>query len=249
MIEFLQLFEMAAPNEALKSKTFYHGCAHEDKAMSILQSGRIEAPDLSDRPDSHLRPMEGKSYLTMSLPEAITYAMGGVFPNGMPQQFIDEWGQYGYVFEIDGSQLTDVLPDEDKVGELAMHALRIARGMDTLQDIKKYYKDAVDLPWLADLVDRYMEWYPHHQFTEVYEDMDENEFEETMYMDDAIMSGEYAAWAWAGKLLMHEMTDEQHLELIQFSDNVAHQGGVSFSKAWKLDKALPNAWKSAEQVA
>lgn len=54
----------------------------------------------------------------------------------------------------------------------------------------------------------------------------------------AVEGGEYAYFASVGKQLLRKMTDEQKLDIMALSKNLAVRGGTKFIRAWRLDKAL-----------
>lgn len=125
----------AAPaSDTMKGQIYYHGTGSEAAAQAILQSG-IQPRDIT-MPDkaksrAQLAPVPDRVYLTTSMGYASLYAMGGqMFGAGLHDQTqtnytAAQWlknntkeGDYGYIFEIHGRQLTgDVVPDEDSIGE------------------------------------------------------------------------------------------------------------------------------------
>lgn len=126
MITFKQfLSEMAAPRDADRAKVYYHGTRSEAAAKSILSKG-IDPGDIA-APEKHkvtkgpnLVPVKGKVYITPSLQYAQIYAIGGDMAG-------HDWKpdeDFGYVFEIKGSDLRDIQPDEDSVGEYICNAAR-----------------------------------------------------------------------------------------------------------------------------
>jgi hypothetical protein len=111
------LSEMAPPLDQMKSAVWYHGTPKESNANAIWDEGI--KPDLK-KGRSIATPIAGRTYATSNLHYAIIYALGGDFAgSNVPEEFWKD-NRYGYVFMISGSQLTDVQPDEDQVGE-AVH--------------------------------------------------------------------------------------------------------------------------------
>ena len=128
MITFKEfLDEMAAPTASIMKKVYYHGTAFEKAGLAILKRG-IEPGDLAT-PEKYtgmknLVPVSGKVYITPSLHYAQIYAIGGDFAG--EEEPIELNGQeFGYLFSINGSDLVDVQPDEDSVGEMVMKELNI----------------------------------------------------------------------------------------------------------------------------
>lgn len=133
MWNFRSFIEMAAPRSVDFQKTYYHGTDSEEAAKAILQNG-IQPPDLSIRKNSMLRPIQGKVYLTPNIQYAIIYGLGGdMAGSDYPERYWHSKSQYGYVFQISGSELKDIYPDEDSIGEF------VGKG---------------NIPWLTDLAAR-----------------------------------------------------------------------------------------------
>ena len=218
------LIEMAAPRRVDLNTTYYHGTPKTENAMSIMANG-IKPPDLSAH-EGYLRPVEGKVYITPEIRYAQMYALGGDLAGTETSRDIEKYGQYGYVFVIDGQQLKDIQPDEDSVGEMI-------------------YNEEYD--WLNDLAEEYLKY-------EDYNDYGMDLGYRSLY--HAIMGGEYDAWAAGGKILLDVMDNEQMLELIDDGAHIAHAGTLIPKQAWKFDrnktinlaKDGSNFFKLAEQI-
>jgi hypothetical protein len=116
--------EMAAPTAELIKKVFYHGTSSEAAALGILKSG-IEPGDLAE-PEKYkglksLVPVPGKVYITPDLRYAQMYAIGGDYAG---RELDLDGPDFGYLFAIKGSDLVDVQPDEDSVGEMVWREFR-----------------------------------------------------------------------------------------------------------------------------
>jgi len=106
--------EMAAPLEKHLAGVYYHGTSKAAQGESIFKSG-IQPPDLTFKPKTHLTPVPGKVYITPELRYAVIYCLGGdMAGHNIPET----WDKVGYLFEIPGSALHDIQPDEDSIGEL-----------------------------------------------------------------------------------------------------------------------------------
>ena len=116
-MQFIKWLEMAIPREIDKSKVYFHGTPTKVGAQGILKNG-IQPPDLTPTPNKLMRPIPGQVYITRDLKTAIIYALGGDIFGSEPSPGMLKEGEYGYVFEIPGSKLTDIQPDEDSVGEM-----------------------------------------------------------------------------------------------------------------------------------
>tara|TARA_B100002019_G_scaffold247516_1_gene225953 strand:+ start:362 stop:1054 length:693 start_codon:yes stop_codon:yes gene_type:complete len=198
------LVEMAAPRPIDLDAVYYHGTPTKANAEDIMING-IKAPDLSSR-EGYLRPVEGKVYLTRDLAYAQIYALGGdLAGKNVPDSF-KGYGQYGYVFVVDGKQLKDIQPDEDSVGELV-------------------YNEEID--WLDELAKDILKY-------EEYDDFGQDLGYRNLY--DAIIGGEYDAWAAGGKILLDEMSDDQKLNLLDYGAHVAHTGNLIPKETWRIER-------------
>jgi hypothetical protein len=114
------LDEMAAVPADYYHKTFYHGTCIEASAKSILNSGIEPQKVTTNR--GKLTPIRDMVYLTWDLSYAIIYTIGGDIAGTKSLDIIDSFikqeGRYGYLFVIEGSQLNDIQPDEDSIGEM-----------------------------------------------------------------------------------------------------------------------------------
>ena len=218
------LIEMAAPRPIDLDAVYYHGTPTRANAEDIMING-IKAPDLTNR-EGYLRPVEGKVYITPEIRYAQIYALGGDLAGTETSRDIERYGQYGYVFVIDGQQLKDIQPDEDTVGEMI-------------------YNEEYD--WLNDLAEEYLKY-------EDYNDYGMDLGYRSLY--HAIMGGEYDAWAAGGKILLDVMDNEQMLELIDDGAHIAHAGTLIPKQAWRFDRTKTinlakdgsNFFKLAEQI-
>ena len=113
------LNEMAKPTEDFSSRTFYHGTTKIENAIEIFKNG-IVAREIAN-PKRFLAPVQGKVYITEDPMYAGIYAIGG---NMFGHDLKDPHPRYGYLFTIDGSQLSDIQPDEDSIGEMIHDLLR-----------------------------------------------------------------------------------------------------------------------------
>jgi hypothetical protein len=184
----------------------YYHGTPKEENAKSIMTNGINTPDLSTR-SGPLKPVEGKVYITPKISYASIYAIGGDMAGSeVPDWMFKDYGRYGYVFVINGQQLKDIQPDEDSVGEM------ISNGEEG---------------WLADLARDALE----------YEDYDD-EGQDLGYNDlyDAVMGGEYDAWASAGKIVLDSMRDGQKLELIDLGAHVAHTGNLAPKEVWRFDR-------------
>jgi hypothetical protein len=78
---------------------------------------------------------------------------------------------------------------------------------------------------------------------EEYNDTYEDDRGNIVSLLDAVMDGEYEAWATAGKLLLPFLTDDQKLELIDMGCHIAHGGALIPDEIWKFNKRLSQELK------
>ena len=95
--------------------TFYHGTSSEQAAKGISQTG-IKGQVIQGK--KQMSPVAGRVYLSHDIAYSLIYAIGANMAGSeMPEQFIGE-SRYGYVFVVPGTELSDIQPDEDEIGEL-----------------------------------------------------------------------------------------------------------------------------------
>tara|TARA_B100000242_G_scaffold287853_1_gene255288 strand:- start:155 stop:835 length:681 start_codon:yes stop_codon:yes gene_type:complete len=187
-----------------QTKVYYHGTPSKEAAESILRSG-IQPPDLSSR-QGVLTPVQGKVYITPDISYAQIYAIGGDLAGNDASRMVKTYGQFGYMFVIDGNKLGDIQPDEDSVGEM-IHDEEVS--------------------WLSDMARYYLDEEP-------YDDEGQDLGYYSLY--DAVMGGEYDAWATAGKFLLDEMSDSQKQKLIDAGAHIANTGVLIPSRAYRIDR-------------
>ena len=187
-----------------QTKVYYHGTPSKEAAESILRSG-IQPPDLSSRQGA-LTPVQGKVYITPDISYAQIYAIGGDLAGNDASRMVETYGQFGYMFVIDGNKLSDIQPDEDSVGEMIHDG---------------------EVSWLSDMARYYLDEEP-------YDDEGQDLGYYSLY--DAVMGSEYDAWATAGKFLLDEISDSQKQKLIDAGAHIANTGVLIPSKAYRIDR-------------
>jgi hypothetical protein len=118
------LFE-AIPLETHLAKTYYHGTSLESAFNEILKHGLkpgdVTLMQQTSKAKENLNPVKGKVYITSDIGYAQMYAIGGDIAGS---SYLPKDRKHGYLFVIDGAELKDIQPDEDKVGELIYKAFR-----------------------------------------------------------------------------------------------------------------------------
>ena len=227
-MKHLKLFEelineMAKPSGSLLKKTFYHGTSKMDAAENILKQGYLKPRDIEWEENS-LTPVAGRVYLTEDVKYATIYAIGG---DVMGSKTFQPTSEKGYIFTVKGKELKDIQPDEDFVGEMI------------------YNKEP---EWLYDRAEEVLNDYPEWELPE---DLQEQLQLLGYTLLQAVMEGEYAAWAVAGKILLEEeLDDDEILELVKIDGNaIAHTGKIKIDKAWEIDTSLiPKIKKDASNI-
>jgi len=204
----------ASPNDTLISGTFYHGCPVEAKAEQIIQHG-IQPQDASlknQRPNGYMTPVKGRVYLTPQLQYAICYALGGDYAGHQPSDSMLKYGgQYGYLFVIPGSELSDIQPDEDSIGDFFYKNTKYTRGSNAIT-YNGVNDNEIKTIW-----------------TFIFKNLTEKQ-------RIKICQGEYAFYAQGGKRVVKNMPDWMKLKLIELGSHIANEGGIIPSQVWKIDK-------------
>jgi len=109
--------EMAVPSPGILLKKYYHGTNTVEAGKAILQTGKIKISQSTRK--GYQTPVLGRAYITPLLKSAVMYALGGAISGDNPPEswIADNNKRFGYLFIIDGSQLKEVQPDEDCIGE------------------------------------------------------------------------------------------------------------------------------------
>lgn len=194
------------PAELLSAEEFFHGTPRKAAAKGIVLEGL--------RPGQHeeltaLTPIKDAVYVTKSLTYAAIYALGGAYVGyRVPARFLEEYGNYGYVFVIPGEQVRLVDPDEDSIGEMV------------------YNREPV---WLRRRAEEVLSDY-ETMFPEDYDD------DSGYQLLDLVDDGLYGAWAEAGRVLVAYLSEEEILDLIDAGAHVAHYGALYPSEAWRIDR-------------
>lgn len=206
--------ELARPLFQHKDKPFYHATSDAKAGEAILRDLFIE-PSNPEGSRGYMVPRAGYAYISPSLKTAAIHALGGYV---MGDDY-ESWGahtpfgkgsQYGYIFEVSGSEFGDVDPDEDFVGELLSLAWR-----------DEGYSFA---EWLIPLAKKYLSEYM----------IDHAVSGELMYqaksgkillrhMDDRQKE----------ELMAYAPTEHEKYPPVA---TLAHKGGLLVQRAWKLDK-------------
>lgn len=209
-----EISEMASPTDDMKSRVYYHGTSDTKAAESIMQQG-LRGVETQGR--GQLAPVAGKVYMTGDISYAIMYALGGNFTHAMMERK-DYSDPYGYVFVIKGSDLVDVQPDEDSVGEYLHSHSKVINGKSNYAHDAVFGFDAST----GDGMDAKIWHNLRHAVTD-------NQFKK-------IMRGEYAFFAAGGKRALSKMPDWMKIELINRGAHIAHGGSIMPSECWKIKK-------------
>ena len=221
MITFKQyIAEMAIPRESDKAKVYYHGTNNEKAARGIWEQGldpvHTEIKYSGDRKKSNFKPQENRVYITQDLPYAMIYGIGGNMVGHDCTRDIKSMGQYGFVFEFSGSDIHDIIPDEDSIGEF------IYMWLDSSGYYKKNKPDFFKKEFEIRVMDSISRLASKH--------LTDSQFRK-------VKEGEVEYWAKAGKKLIPFLTDEMRLKLIDLGAHVAHYGNIKPIKCYRFDRA------------
>lgn len=209
-MKVIELFEMAAAKVHHASNTYYHGTMSEDVAEKIYANGLDPAATevKYGKSKGALRPQDEHVYITSDLKYAMIYGLGGdMFGHDPYQPDIEKYGEFGFVFEIEGKELIDIGPDEDSVGELIWSFIN--KRTDGWS--KEKYATVSAVSNLA------------------YQKCTEGQMKK-------LKGGEYSAYAQVGKKLNKIMTDKMKLDLIDCGTHIAHKGKLKVSKCWRFSR-------------
>jgi hypothetical protein len=191
----------AAPLDIHKGVRYYHGTGSKEAALAIWKKGLDPAATEVKYGESkpHMRPVAGRVYLAQNVGYATVYAIGGDFlgstvPKGWEKNI-------GYVFVFDGSDLQDIQPDEDSVGEFVAHCLNRDQ-----KYVQEKYPEIINSPDVKEVTRR----------------AGYNLSASTLRK---VRDGEYSSWARAGKAILKDMNDREKLAFIDLGAHVAHGGG------------------------
>lgn len=143
---YKRFFEMAKPNKDVKSSVYWHGTWKDEYGKSILQAGikppSVEFVNRRYREQPLLAPKPNMIYITSNIETALrdyTFNRRRLLVinseekasilkfqkayNKKVWEFIKQDGVYGWLFQINGSQLHDVYPDEDLIGNILQSEL------------------------------------------------------------------------------------------------------------------------------
>jgi hypothetical protein len=240
------MLEMAQPTEAESKINFYHGTSSEALGQKILRDGFIKPRDvIFDKlgrrmAGSATTSLEGRTYVSPNLEFVISYVLGGNIAGDDSFEAGHDWhyklttDPYGYLFIIHGTNLQDITPDEDSVGELLYLINKTKKQRDYYDDTNlKNSPLTYDEQWLVDIAKSKINARMLHR----------------------INTGEYSDWAAGGKILMRYLAKDplahrRIFNLLRKYDNlrhvigVAHTGQVKFSQAWRFPKKKTKQLKS-----
>jgi hypothetical protein len=215
----LPIREMAEPTRGMKTKFYYHGTQGEEKAEKIWKDGlHPKASELFSTYKGLLTPMLNRVYLTSNIAVAWDYAdIGG--------------DAQGYVFEIPGTELKNVFPDEDNIAS-------------AYWDYKRNGKNT----WLAEY-DKYLEVTPEGLTNPEFDYLHLDEYDRTRitsYIEKYSLGGTLLSainnpdsrgmhGVLVGKLIYPHLKDEHIIQIIEKYGNVSHAGVLMPSKMWRKD--------------
>ena len=211
MRDFIDIVEMATPSSQIVDKLYYHGTKTKEAAKSIWKNGLVSSftDDKYNGKKALYRPVDGNVYVTTDLKYAIIYALGGVLMGSDYLEKRDPKG-FGYLFVFNGTELNDIQPDEDSVGEMVHDCLLKQIHSDR-------HPDSVinTSPTVRRLANK-------------------AKAEMSPRTIEKAIDGEYSAWIRIGKYLLSRMTDEQKLELIDLGAHVANKGNMLPHQMWAI---------------
>lgn len=213
------LTEVAAPDSLLNA-TLYHGCPEEGKAESIMRNGisyqelKFGSPRSSK---SQLAPVSGRIYLARKVGYAMIYALGGDMAGHVYREEYWRGGRFGYLFVVDGAQLSDVEPDEDQIGLVPLVQQTLDEGKPQVFDspfVSSLVREPSFLRTCSSLIKKAM----------------------TPRQLERSIWGELSYMAAGGKRALKVMPDWMKLKLVELGADLSHAGTLVPKEAWRIDK-------------
>jgi hypothetical protein len=234
--------EAAPLHDEAKSKVYYHGTQSEASGQKIMSEGiqprEILMPDKA-KSRAQLAPVPNRVYLTDQFSYAVTYALGGGILGTKYLKFLKDKDPYGYIFEIDGADLTeDTVPDEDSIGSI-MHYMLEHR--NDLRILKNLENTPERYPGQKASIERGIREYTGVQPINqpgVPPSVLDNLSYITKYLTERqkIHLDEVGTQAQVGKKLQKYLTPETVQWMLNHGAHIAYKGPVFPSRVWKVDK-------------
>jgi len=230
--------EAAPVPESYQSQVFYHGTSNTKVGKKIIQDGELRPAEASY---DFIAPVPGRVYLTPSLDYVSAYVCGGVCDSNKVKTLIKRGGQYGYLFVVKGQDLSDLVPDEDILGNslAANKPSWLREEFERLLDEHRNEYESMHDQALSDAMEIAAE-----------EEEDPDGFDPEFYSQwysflDNVYAGAFPEMAMAGKFLLKYLEEEELITLMEEMSSggnkwnaISHDGPVKFSEAWKFDKKL-----------
>lgn len=220
-MNFHRLYERVVAPLHLKQERLFHGTNGVEKIRSILSSMTIEAPSIEYLDKRYgmkvSRPVEGRIYITTNPSYAYTYAAKGIVTKNHPADRYNKehwYDRYGMIFEVDGTAMEDVQPDEDILGEF-LHDIVNRKKIHTtsIKHPDNFPNDSLST-YLLDLIG---------------EHLNEDEFMALKRYDD------FDDLINAGKTIVSVMDDWSKLEFIKICTQYAATGTLKVKKGYLID--------------
>lgn len=235
--------------EGYAERVYYHGTSNTEVGQQIIQSGELRPGETGHE---SMAPVPGRVYLTPSLDYVSAYVCGGVCGSNPVEWLVERGGRYGYLFVIKGSDLVDLLPDEDVIGTMLCKDVFREEFEDLTHQNQRAFDDMSDEA-LSDAIEGEREEDP--DFDAGYYSMDYS------FLQD-LYECSFPEVALAGKFVLDYADDELVVEMLEYLEGdqqsaLSHEGSVRFSEAWRFDKQLApklakdgsNFFELAERVA
>jgi len=223
--ESKSLKEMAMPSKKLKSLKYYHGTAGEKRANKIWTEGlKPQASSSYSHYTGLFTPMEGNVYITNKLYTAYEYAQ-----NTYDKIAPEDENKFAYIFEIDGTELKNVFPDEDQVGAAYLKAaFPWTSKYDEVLNVTQ--KDLQDPKYAYLNLNYEQERYLFGVAMGIGKSKSVLDFIKTHPED----LRDLKLTILVGKLIYPHLTDEERLDIIEKFGHVAHAGVLMPSKMWRI---------------
>lgn len=197
-----------------KSKIYYHGTDSEEAAHGIIKDKLIKPPEIDPNTNA-VHAAEGRVYLTLYIGTAARFAFSTETAPGEKFKLnkYNIGGQFGYIFEVEGKELSDIQPDEDDIGGILSDLYNGTNYTGITSDVPNWAKES-----LINLAEN---------------NLTKSKIDDLKSIDYFLIN----VFMYGSKLV-DEMSDELKLTIIDAGAHIANKGAVKPRAYYKFDKRI-----------